>query len=456
MSSKWSDDEKKALKKAWEEKQDSLESARSFDREYAEKVRRSPRAIKDSREALNLVLSKASTKPKWMWSDKAKAELQEAWVNKGLQKALDFDKEFAAKTGRSFSGVKNQRHELQLIETPDTESFEDSVKKARLQIEINSLRRKLTAATVRAAFEDRVIESMSASVYRLPKLTPQIIRPKVAGYKPQSAVLLVSDSHIGEAITSEETGGLVEYGTPIFHTQLAELKKAVIEILYLQGYGVEIRKLYVIFLGDLVTGELIYKGQQAFLDLNLMDQMFTGADAFARMVAEFSSKVPEISCTCLCGNHGRIGSKGETKNFVNWDFIMYKFMERSLEKYDNVHFTIPKAWYENVDIEGHKFLCMHGEDIQRWMGMPFYGVQRAHAKYIQMLKRKKESCDYFVVAHQHEAADLAGSKQLINGAWPGGSMLSAKRLMSISEPTQWFFGVNKKRTTWRYPLNLTA
>jgi hypothetical protein len=132
-------------------------------------------------------------------------------------------------------------------------------------------------------------------------------------------------------------------------------------------------------------------------------------------------------------------------------------MATRLQNEKRIKFYIPKAWWIIANVRGWDFLLLHGEDIKAWNGIPYYGVDRADARYTLLLQTINKSYHYMCCAHHHSHAEIdrpVGEK-LINGAWPGGSMYSYKSLNTSSVPSQLFFGVHERKgITWRYKLTM--
>lgn len=282
--------------------------------------------------------------------------------------------------------------------------------------------------------------------------------PSKGPFDPEEAVLLVSDVQGGQVTTLEETGGLGEYNLEIFHERLKQLERSVSRITQIHRMAYEIPKLNMWFLGDIVENETIYQGQAHEIEQCVINQMFTMADAFVAFIIRLLAVFPRVEVHAVAGNHGRIGKKGEAKHYVNWDYLLYKFMEaRTAEYRDRLTWYIPKAWFDLVDVQGWNFLLLHGEDIKSWNSIPYYGIDRADARWTKLLQRRGEMYHYLVMGHFHSQAQLDNvlGEKIVNGAWPGMSMFSLKKLQIANRPSQLFFGVHpNKGKTWTYKLSL--
>ena len=169
-------------------------------------------------------------------------------------------------------------------------------------------------------------------------------------------------------------------------------------------------------------------GQAQHTDQDLYNQMFFLAEQICKLLVELLGLFDEIEFTGVGGNHGRIGKKGENPHWVNWDVYLYKYLEARLQNYKRIKFNIPLWWYLDT-IQGHNFLLLHGDDIKAWNGLPYYGIDRADAKWTKLLNSKNLRYDYIELGHFHQPTELpsvAGEK-FINGCWPGGSIFALKK-----------------------------
>jgi predicted phosphodiesterase len=236
------------------------------------------------------------------------------------------------------------------------------------------------------------------------------------------------------------------------------------------------------------------KWSPVHIEQDILTQVFLCMDKFAQQLAVWSNCFNEVKFYGVYGNHGRASLRGVEKDFVNWDYVMYKFLEAKAQNYKNVEFHVGKSWMQIAQVQNTKFLLVHGDDIKGTMGIPFYGIQRAEGRYRSLLEQFKtkneaytickpyiekvnknpesidaafeliqavmiytKSFDNLVLGHIHNAASWhtnAGGKVIVNGAFYGGDVHSIKQLQSANPPVQKFFGVNSKGLTWQYDLEL--
>lgn len=295
------------------------------------------------------------------------------------------------------------------------------------------------------ATQEIIIEKCIEAIESLPKLeiTPISFQIK-QHYSEQEAVLQISDIQAGTFISKEATGGLNGYNKDILKYQFEKLRESMISIITKQKQVVPIKKLNIHMLGDMVEGMDIFIGQAQHVDQDLYEQFFGLAELLVKFIIEMQFLFEEIEISAIGGNHGRVGRKGENPHYVNWDVFLYKYMEARLQNYDRIKWNIPLSWWYLDEIQGHHFLLLHGDDIKGWNGIPYYGIDRADAKWTQLLGSKGLTYEYMELGHFHSASELARVKgeKIVNGCWPGGSIFALKSLVTSGRPRQNLFFVH--------------
>jgi len=351
---------------------------------------------------------------------------------------------------------KDKFGNLQNLEEIELGKFDpESFRKAEIQrtkddLIKNAERKELSLFRKGQAISELVAEQIKAEIYRLPKLKPpRKHRIKKPSDKAIEIMALVSDCQIGEKVTRKDVGGLNEYNFEIFKIELQIWKNEVIRFIDTQLLTQQVQKIVIPFIGDIVQGHDIFKGQAYHLDLHVIHQLVQGAMEFAKVLGEISETFPQLSINVpgVMGNHGRIGRKGDAPTSCNFDYLFYLFLEEKLHNFKvenggNMKFQWSDAWFQLWDSCGWIFCFLHGDDVGRWMGLPYYGVDRAKAKYMEMLN---QYFTYFVMGHHHTEAILPSDngEKIINGNWVGGNS-GSKMWMGSNNPNQWIFTINRK------------
>ena len=307
------------------------------------------------------------------------------------------------------------------------------------------------------ATTDALIEAIAEIVPKVPKAeVPRLSEPKTDG-RAQTALLILSDIHIGQVVNSSEVQGLGGYNFQVFKQRKAALINAVRSIIRHHQVAHPVKRLHIAWLGDNLEGDQIYPSQRLNIDLDLMQQVFGGVEELAEIPLSFLDLVDHIDNECVVGNHGRVGRKGDNKTYVNWDYVLYRTLQLKLGLYEErIRWHIPESFFTTPEIEGWNWLFWHGDDVKSWAGIPWYGLQRAVGNWIQIFNHMGRRFDYAAVGHFHQEAkvDQAASEFFINGSWVGTNEYSL-RLRSANTPKQTLLFIHPVHgVTARYPVQL--
>lgn len=442
--------------------------------------------------------------PKTKWTDSKKAKLYAMYKAQGAQwskfaKKLKMNKEsLRAMFNRTnwddfFAETNVDRVELE-------EKAEETVKasieeQAQELIDVRKERlcelgekRKMNEHLNTIAKQELIFEKITSAISQVPLVKPTILKlKKHTETSPQEAFMLVSDPHIGLAVVKEEVGGLGEYNVPIFKQRANLYREKVIRITDLHRTTHNIDTIHICMLGDIVHGGND-AGKWGFLhsEQTVMDQIFEACSVFTEMFIQLSQHFKHVKIHCTYGNHGRIAKRGIEKKFVNWDYLIYKWLEGTLKAYRNIEFTIPRAAFQVVESLGNKLLLIHGDQARSWSGIPWYGLQRLESKYRSVLDGSKsidkmwehiekqdidpftkegmefacrfmKSFDYMMMGHFHTMGEVetpSGGRIIMNSSFIGGDDYAIGDLVACSIPAQKFFGMNHHGKTWSYDIDL--
>jgi len=120
-------------------------------------------------------------------------------------------------------------------------------------------------------FEGRILSTLRQEK-RLVKIPPR--QREFTGKKEESAVLLLSDLHLGKENYFVDEIGKAEmtYNTDIATKEANRLIESISDINNLLSRSYKIDDLYVFGLGDLIEGDIIVSGQRFFIEAGAGDQ----------------------------------------------------------------------------------------------------------------------------------------------------------------------------------------
>jgi len=327
--------------------------------------------------------------------------------------------------------------------------------KLKLQQKYQEVASKYKVLVKEKTIGDRIIRVLKDELRVLPNVDLIWKAPELKTTK-ETASLLLGDFHMGEIVSPDEVFNFGGYNFDIFVKRLKFLSDSIKSITVKKLRGYEINKLVIFMLGDMVSGrihdELIENSE------DIIFQVMNGAYVTAQFIQEMSKMFNEIEIEGVLGNHGRLTMKKHyKKRYTNWDFVFYQMLSMFLAKNKRITCHFPKCPFLVKKIYDWGFLVMHGDNINSWMGIPWYGIQRVTWKLGDLLQGQGHRIHYRVLGHFHHTGELdrTPGEIMINGSVIGGTEYSLNKLAEFDRPTQIFIGVHKEiGVTWRYHLRL--
>lgn len=374
-------------------------------------------------------------------------------MRKGLSSAGTMS---AEQWGTLKSRERQERHRLRLATppagaTPEEAAPPDPIGVERDRIE-SQVARRVAADNARSdALLAMLADKVAGSIRQL--------RPIVAAARSayvnhglsnddEELILLYSDTHKGQHVDAKTTGGLGGFGHAEWNERNDKLQAEVIAA----GLDNGIARLNIFNLGDLVDGQMIHKGHAHHIDTLLTDQIAEAAQRKAYDGLAYAAAFREVREYGVGGNHGRIGMKGESPYMANADRLVYWIAAKMVEQQGNIRWELPTAWFQVVERFGIRFVLNHGDDTKSWMGIPYYGVQRARGRYSNVLGM---SFDYMCIGHHHTPYD--DDQVLMNGSMVGANEYGLKELVVSNLPSQKLLLVHRtKGVTWKWDIKLAG
>ena len=258
----------------------------------------------------------------------------------------------------------------------------------------------------------------------------------------EDLALIWSDMHTG-MINKHPLTGQVTYNEKIQEEELQSLLKGVFRFhqLYRPSYNLE--TFYIFDVGDNITNDRIYEGQQAEITCGVGEQIlkcFEYQSDFIKRVLEIFPKVVLIK---MAGNHGRTTSRPISEETTSsFEYLCGKLLQERFKDNKRVEIIVPDMYRYTVEIRGHKYLLSHGNNIR---GCTLNSIERA-VKDLSTLAYK-EFYDLMIIGHFHTALKLRITPEttlLVNGCFIHMDDYAYNKLRKFSSPTQYLFNISKK------------
>lgn len=341
--------------------------------------------------------------------------------------------------------------------SPDPELLKQN---ETLRLENSRLRRHATATAAGDIATERVIERIESAVAtQRPTWGPATVEIPEGGKTAQELVLLYSDLHAAEVVTSEGTRGINEYDWNVMTDRMAVIQRATLS--HAQHVGFSISKLHIHMLGDMLSGD-IHEELAITNDRPLAEALVDLAYEHIPWLLAFAEEFPAIHIAGVPGNHPRRGKKPSFKEASNnADWLFYQMIAALLKDHPQFTFDFPRGGF-NVQMicDRWRTLLMHGDGIRSTMpGVPWGGVIRRVTTLEAQFNAARQPLDYVEMGHFHTTNSLDGihARTFVNGSVKGADEYSLANFGSGRDAEQTLLSFHPKRGyTGSYAINLQA
>lgn len=253
--------------------------------------------------------------------------------------------------------------------------------------------------------------------------------------------------------------------TPSYNSVVAEERIEILgdkieQIVAIQRNDHPVRELVVPILGDLVEGEMIFPGQAHRIDASLFQQvMIDGPRILGNFLRRMAGQFERVRVHAVIGNHGRIGRRGDFRPETNADAMLYEVTRQVLvaSGQKNVAWTPnyvqgEEKWYEVVEINGQRWMLVHGNQFFGGSGISGYPYPNANSKILKWNSggipetRSGQHFEYVLAGHHHQAISIPiGRTHLwVSGSTESDNTYASQDFASMAEPSQWLLFVTAK------------
>ena len=214
---------------------------------------------------------------------------------------------------------------------------------------------------------------------------PQQYEPPVQGKKsgsPITAVMQISDSHMGSMQMADEIEGFNEYNPEICERRSLEYVKRFLDWVGMHRSAYTLNECAVLVTGDLISGD-IHDELKITNAFPTPVQVVKVAELLTKQIALLAPHFHQVTVHFLVeDNHARLTKKPQMKEagYNSLNYVVGKMVEAYLAKHSNVEFKLYPQFEKVVTVSGRQYLISHGHKIVGWMGIPWYGIERRVSK----------------------------------------------------------------------------
>lgn len=270
----------------------------------------------------------------------------------------------------------------------------------------------------------------------LMRLRKRMVKPKripKTGTSGESLILVWSDWHVGRLNVVK---GKKVWNIKIAGQSVDQIIGNIGDIFgnYLSSHSIE--DIHIFILGDIVDDEKVYPMQPYNIEKTVVHQFKEASKMLVKAVKELAEYELPVFVHTKSGNH----KDKDTHPTSSWDNAVYIAAEIGTALIENVHWDINLDARHVVEIRGHRYLIMHGNDAPKQSE-----TAAGRAKWGGWYERYKY--DMAVLGHFHHMKidDYNGRPIIYNGTIMIGDDLTERLSYDDSLPTQTIFGCSNKR-----------
>ena len=261
-----------------------------------------------------------------------------------------------------------------------------------------------------ARLRDELI-SLSNSTLKVPEWILKV--PAKSSHLTGVPTLFCSDWHYGEVVNATEIGKVNSYNTTIARQRVRNLVAVATELLTQHIAKPSYPGIIMALGGDMISGETN--------EIESMPVLLELLGVLIWVVNHLRSHFNNVFIPCVTGNHGRLSYKPRAKrrNHTNFDWLLYKLLERHFEHDKKVTFMIPDGPDASYMVYGHRYLLTHGDQFRGGDGMigPIGPITRGDHKKRTRQMQVGQAYDTMLMGHWHQWMPLPST--IVNGSLKG-------------------------------------
>lgn len=273
----------------------------------------------------------------------------------------------------------------------------------------------------------------------------------------QEVVLMWSDLHASEVVSSESTRGINSYSWEVMVDRMAQAQDSIFS--HVEHFAFPVEQFTIWMLGDMLSGD-IHDELAITNDRPTVEAVVDLAYEHLPWLLAFAEYFPKVHISAVCGNHPRRTKKPSFKEYhSNADWLFYKTLEALLRGNPQFTFDIPRSAMSVTQVaKNWRALLMHGDGIRTTMpGVPWGGVIRRITTLEAQFTQARQPLDYVAMGHWHtrNALDGVHAETFVNGSVKGADEYGLQNFGSGRAAAQTLLSFHPERgNTGVYPLQL--
>lgn len=333
--------------------------------------------------------------------------------------------------------------------TPEQQVQQDREQKEKKDA-FETLKHKYAAALATIDQQESAlawINEIRAGVDSTMKIMPQ----QSKGTSEVTPVILASDWHSEEIVTSAQVSGLNEFNLEIFSKRAEKFWQGGLRLVKMFNQDVSINTIVLALLGDFITND-IHDAENAENNsllpipaiINVQNHIISGIDFW------LNHSTYQLVIICKVGNHSRTTKKVRAASEMghSLESLMYVHLAAYYRNEPRVTFIIDDGYHTYLDVYEWTLRFHHGHALQYYGGVGGLFIP-AYKAINQWNKARWAHLDSF--GHFHQSKD--GGNFLGNGSLIGYNSFGLRIKGDFEPPKQTLYLMDKKRgRTGTWPI----
>lgn len=300
------------------------------------------------------------------------------------------------------------------------------VEKLRLQDKLGIANDHLKKLIRREEREKEFYAEVARAVRAVDPLpvAPAIVKGKKGAKVPMSAVMHLTDWHVGERIQATETEGFGGYDWEMAQDRLcAQFVPDWLKWLDTQRSGYFVPNITVVGTGDYISGD-IHDELRVTNEFPVPVQTAKAGDLLAWVVQQLAPHCEQLQLVLIgADNHSRLVKKPQAKQKASnsLSFLVHHIAKKQIEKISNVKVEEADGAKLLFKVVNTPILGEHGDTVKSWMSIPFYGMEREVAREAKRRMLNEKGFEYVIMGHWHASVFAPWSPLIVGGSLSGTS-----------------------------------
>lgn len=341
-----------------------------------------------------------------------------------------------------------------VAETPVPEpTIDDRIAATRLRDDRSGLRRQLDEAH-REIAEWRASARHSAGLREQPPDGMKWPAAKAQAAKKSGSLgvpcFLWSDWHIGETVFADQMHGVNRYDRETAEARVGKLAERCALLATSHHAKPDLDRAVLFLDGDFVSGW--QHDEHVATDWCTPLEAVRHACSYLRAAIERLLGIfGNILVVCCTGNHGRLFHRrppAKIQTHQSFDWLIYGFLEDLFAKQPRLKFATPNTGDFLVEVEGTRYLAMHGHELGVRGGDALIGLigpmVRGRLKVGRSQASYGRDFDVLVLGHFHDPVWLPAQGIVVNNSLVGFNEYAMKSQYVATTPAQMMWWTDPK------------